>query len=416
MIRLIACLLVYACLFLCSCGKARQDVSGPVLFSESPPLVIRNMIEERQRSYTVPEAQIISAEDRSHLIYYCKNQRPEVLRDAVKSLIGLEGSISVSTELNALIIAEASERIDELRSLLKNLDIARPQLLVEARLVEVNLDKDLEIEMNHLFTDTSSGRKRFVQGTSEIDLDTPGNTPLVDQGMQLNLRPWTSADGLLRLDSFFRALINKGRASILSSPNVVVASGGQTSIITGEEVPIFSSTISSGSVQVSTEFKQIGVKLRVKALQIAGDTAEIEVNPEVSAVTGFSTGPSGSTSPILAVRQMRATVRLKDGEVLSIGGLVRQEDRENIRKTPILGDIPLLGLLFRGRRNSSARTQLLFFLRIHILDSGKSGEARVHIPGRGMETLDADTLTPPVKRKHKDKTATESPGTEGDTE
>ena len=216
------------------------------------------------------------------------------------------------------------------------------------------------------------------------------------------MRPWTSADGLKRLDTFFRALVNKGRANILSSPNVVVAAGGQTSIITGEEVPIFTSTVSGGNIQVSTTFKQVGVKLRVKALQIAGDTAEIEVNPEVSAVTGFSTGPSGSTSPILAVRQMRATLRLKDGEVLSIGGLVRQEERNSQRKTPILGDIPLLGLLFRGSRKSNARTQLLFFLRIHIMDDGKAGEARVHIPGKGMEQLDTEALTPPDMRDPKE--------------
>ena len=349
----------------------------------------------------VPKAKIIDLGERANLVYYCKNQRPEVLRDAIKSFIGLEGTLSVSSELNALIISEMKDRVTELLNLLEDLDLARPQLLVEARLVEVNLDNDLEIEMNHMFTQTGGGSKGAIQTETEIDLATPGNTPLVDQGLQLNLRPWSSEDGLKRLDTFFRALVNKGRANILSSPNVVVAAGSQTSIITGEEVPIFSSTISNGSVQVSTTFKQVGVKLRVKALQIAGDVAEIEVNPEVSAVTGFSTGPNNATSPILAVRQMRATLRLKDGEVLSIGGLVRQEERDSVRKTPILGDIPLLGALFRSSRDTESRTQLLFFLRVHILDEGKAGEARVHIPGRGMEQLGDEHLTPPELRDPK---------------
>ncbi len=389
------------CLAVSACSKPRKQVTGSVLFSETPPLVIRNMINNTGIVHAVPEPRIVNTGDRSHLIYYCKHQRPETLRDAVKSFIGLEGTLSISGELNAVILSEMSGRVSELLELLKELDQSRPQLLVEARLVEVNLDDDLEIELNHLFTQTSGGLRGGVQTGSEIDLDTPGNAPLVDQGSLLNLRPWTSTDGLKRLDTFFRALVNKGQANILSSPNVVVAAGGQTSIITGEEVPIFSSTFSGGNIQVSTTFKQVGVKLRVKALQIAGDTAEIEVNPEVSAVTGFSTGPEGATSPILAVRQMRATLRLKDGEVLSIGGLVREEDRESIRKTPILGDIPLLGALFRSRRETHARTQLLFFLRIHILDDGKSGEARIHIPGRGMEQLDGDLLTPPEMRDPK---------------
>ena len=98
---------------------------------------------------------------------------------------------------------------------------------------------------------------------------------------------------------------------------------------------------------------------------------------------------------------MRATLRLKDGEVLSIGGLVRQEQRDSVRKTPILGDIPLLGALFRSSRDTESRTQLLFFLRIHVLDEGKAGEARVHIPGRGMEQLGEETLTPPDMRDPK---------------
>ena len=359
------------------------------------------MLDGKTMQRSVPEPKIVELGERANLVYYCKNQRPEVLRDAIKSFVGLEGTLSISNELNAVIISELKERVSELLTLLQDLDLARPQLLVEARLVEVNLDNDLEIEMNHMFTQTGGGSKGLVQSTTEIDLSTPGNTPLVDQGLQLELRPWSSEDGLKRLDTFFRALVNKGRANILSSPNVVVAAGSQTSIITGEEVPIFSSTISNGSVQVSTTFKQVGVKLRVKALQIAGDTAEIEVNPEVSAVTGFSTGPNNTTSPILAVRQMRATLRLKDGEVLSIGGLVRQEQRDSVRKTPILGDIPLLGALFRSSRDTESRTQLLFFLRVHVLSEGKAGEARVHIPGRGMEQLGEETLTPPDMRDPK---------------
>lgn len=387
------CIAVLLCVF-SSCTR-KTPVVGSVLFSENPPLVIRNMITGTPIKRVVPEPHNINLGERSHIVYYCKHQRPTILRDAIKTMIGLEGSISISNELNAIILSDLTERANELLKVLQVLDVWRPQLLVEARLVEVNLDSNLEIEMNQMFSQEAGSTKGFVQ-TSEISLGTPGNAPLVDQGLQANIRPWTNSSGLAKLDIFFRGLIENGQAKVLSSPNVVVGSGEQTSIITGEEVPIFSSTFSGGNIQVSTTFKQVGVKLRVKVLQIAGNTVEIEVNPEVSSVIGVSTGPQGSTSPILAVRQMRATLRLNDGEVLSIGGLVREEERENIRKTPILGDIPLLGHLFRSKRKSTARTQLLFFLRVHIMGDGKAGTARIHIPGSSMKDINHELLQAPA--------------------
>jgi general secretion pathway protein D len=162
-------------------------------------------------------------------------------------------------------------------------------------------------------------------------------------------------------------------------------------------VPVQSATVVSGSVSTTTQFKRVGIKLRVVPQQVSGDMALLEINPEVSAVTGFTAaGAGGVSNPIVAIRNVSTTALLRDGEVLTIGGLLRSEDRDIIRKVPLLGDIPGLGVLFQSRRSQSVKTQLIFFLRINILDRGRTHTLRFHKPGAGLGGLDEEVerLTP----------------------
>jgi len=150
-----------------------------------------------------------------------------------------------------------------------------------------------------------------------------------------------------------------------------------------------SATVVSGSVNTTTLFKRVGIKLRVNLQQIAGDAARVEINPEVSSVIGYTEiTKEGITNPIIAIRNVSSTLTLMDGEVLTVGGLLQTEDTQVIRGVPLLSDIPLLGVLFQSRRNQQSKTQLVFFMRAKILPAGQVGEVRVHKPGAGLEQLD----------------------------
>jgi type II secretory pathway component GspD/PulD (secretin) len=264
------------------------------------------------------------------------------------------------------------------------LDRPTPQVLVEARVLEITLSDDFEFGIKHTFTNLA-GESRFLQG-AEIELKAPGPSPTVDQGLSLLLRPL--ATDRERLDVALRMLYKEGRAKILSAPSQIVEVGHEANLITGEEVPIFASTVTGGSTTVSTEFKPVGVKLQVTPLRVSGDTIELEVNPEVSAVTGSSQGPEGSTAPIVASRSTRTTLRLKDAQILSIAGLMRNDVFNDVNKIPVLGDLPIVGPLFRSVRERYTRTQLVFLLRVHILDVGEPWTIRTHAPGEGLEPLD----------------------------
>ncbi len=349
----------------------------------------------------IPEPSIVESGDYATLVYTCKYTRCEIMREAIEGMTSLEGVVQASTMLNAVIVKDQKDRIRSVLALLESLDREVPQVLVEARVVEVSLDSDLEYEIENLF--------KYKNGTFNLEkggvsIDTPGANPTVGQGMVVTMQPWVAAQG--QLDLAIRLLLTRGKAKLLSSPNLLVSLGNEASIITGEEVPVQTATVVSGSVSTTTQFKRVGIKLRVKPLQITGDTAQLEINPEVSAVTGFtSPGPGGVANPIVAIRNVSSILTIKDGEVLTIGGLLRSEERDQNRKVPGLGDVPVLGLAFQGTRLQANRTQLIFFLRVNILDRGQAHGVRIHRPG---SSLDA-TLRGPATLSGPDESKPDTP-------
>lgn len=335
----------------------------------------------------LPPPKIIPDGEKATLIYPCKHAEPETLRAAVEVLLSPEGAIHASPPLNALVITDKAMLVKSLLDVLEELDAPANQLLVEARVVEVSASRDLEYEIKNAYT-AAAGASTFVQD-SAVDLAIPGSSN-PGQGAAVALRVWDQ-DGR-RLDSFVRLLNSRGRARILSSPNLIVAPGQEASIITGQEVPVQSSTIAGGSITNATQFKRVGIKLRVTLLQLTNDTARVEINPEVSNVTGFTAAAPGQpANPIIAIRNVTSTLSLKDGEMLTVGGLLQNEKRRTTRGVPLLEDIPLLGLLFQSRLDSMVRTQLIFFLRIRIISAGEAERIRAHRPGAGLEVLDPVT-------------------------
>ena len=335
----------------------------------------------------LPPPKIIADGEKATLIYPCKHAETETLRAAIEVLLSPEGAVHASPALNALVVSDKSTLIQSLLEVLDELDVPANQLLVEARVVEVSASRDLEYELKHAWT-TPDGRSTFLQ-SSAVDLAVPGAAN-PGQGLGVALR-WWDQDGK-KLDTMIRLLNSRGRARVLSSPNLVVAPGEEASIITGEEVPVQSSTISGGSTTIATQFKRVGIKLRVSLLQLTNDTARLELNPEVSTVTGFTAAAAGQpANPIIAIRNVTSTLTLKDGEMLTVGGLLRNEKRRTTRGIPVLEDVPGVGLLFQSRLDSMVRTQLIFFLRVRIISSGEAEAIRAHRPGAGLEVLDPVT-------------------------
>jgi type II secretory pathway component GspD/PulD (secretin) len=334
------------------------------------------------------------------LIYPTRHVRSEVLSEAIEGLISPEGSIQSSPSLNSIVISDDHANVKSVLKVLRALDQPMAQLLVEARVIEVRVDNDLEYEIRHAL-EMAQDPNGFWRD-SAVDLRTPGAEVVGDQGGSIVIRPWYNNGDFLQ--QAIRVLLKRGKARILSSPNLLVSPGTEASIITGEEVPVLSTQVVAGSLSTNTQFKRVGIKLRVNLLQMTQNAARLEINPEVSTVTRFTQAADQIPSnPIIAIRNVSSTLTMKNGEILTVGGLLTDSDRLSLRGIPLLMDIPGLGLLFQSRRHQVEKTQLIFFLQIHRLNEGNTFTTRVHKPGSSMELIEEKSgiVLPDVpRRKH----------------
>lgn len=318
-------------------------------------------------------------------VYRIKYGNGPALRDVLENMGSPLTKVVHQESLNVLVIEEAKSRIGRLMDLLEQLDIYLPQVLVQAKVVEFTEDSDFEFEWAHTYTNLNTSGKSLLQDTS-IALKTPGSNPSTSEGLLMKLQPFNMEVG--KLDEYLRLMVSQGRARILSAPNIIVERGAEASIITGEELPIQSSQIVGGAISTTTQFKKVGIKLRVTPTHITDQNIRLSINPEVSTVSGYTPGPAGTSTPIVAIRSTSTDLSVKDGEVITIGGLLRSEERRVERKVPFLGDLPLVGLLFTSVRAQSVKTHLMFFLEITVLSEGVPHQPRVFRPDRPAKSVD----------------------------
>ncbi|HPN84927.1 MAG TPA: type II and III secretion system protein, partial [Victivallales bacterium] len=199
-------------------------------------------------------------------------------------------------------------------------------------------------------------------------------------------------------------------ARILSSPNLVVDLGTTASMITGEDVPIIQTQVNGGTVTTSTLFKRIGVKLNVTPLIINKDSVRLKINPEVSSIIRYEPFTQNNltvNNPVVAIRNIDTELFAADKDVVLIGGLYSNEKIRSTRKTPFVSDLPLLGELFTALDESDVKKQLVFFLKINILEADQTfvtydlEEAAGQIKEIGQEIRDSEKLFPDPKKSTK---------------
>jgi len=304
--------------------------------------------------------------ERKVRFHHCVHIRGETMAQALENFMTPAGTVSANEESDLVVISDVEDNLALLLAVADQLDMPVTQVLVEARIVEFSVDSDYQKEINLEFQKLAkvgaipnlpADHMVFVKRLTDAFVD-PGSNPLATRG-SLSYMDWDPSSERL-ITAFVRFLENKGRAKILSSPNLILRRGTEGSIITGEEVPIQTKTITSGGESISTTFKSVGIKLRVIPIMIADGRIRLQINPEVSNVTRSD---KNTGAPIIAVRSANTELEVGDGQLVSIGGLLRSEEVERQRRVPILSSIPVLGHLFRGTTKSSVQTQLVIFLR-----------------------------------------------------
>lgn len=274
---------------------------------------------------------------------------------------------NVDTRLN-LIIAEGSPgAIDQVRELLAEIDRPLDQVMIDLKVVDISDNGSKSLGVTWGGTDTpgqvSIGLNEYAMGET-IGRDAAGN-PIANAGLaQLTNVPiaiGTFARTPLALSASIQFLVTQNEAKILASPRVAALSGVESLIHIGDKYPIVYFDPRAGQFQV--QYVDIGIKLDVKSEVKADGYVVVEVRPEVSTLLELI----NNQYPRTAVRIVETTMRVKDGDTIIIGGLIREEDIQNVSKVPLLGDLPVLGALFRSVIVTKNRNEVVLMMTPSIM-------------------------------------------------
>ena len=329
----------------------------------------------RQVEEEPPYLKIIPAtNDSSILIYRCRYTTAAKMRNSVDAMISDTGYVEYNVEENLLTIRDATENVEAIAKTLPQIDVATPQVLIEAKIVEVLISDDTQRNLSFMFNSPTT--ISMIDGMDQrYDGDTMSyggirTSPQGGNSVDGSTTNWTFAAGHNNFNIALQWLLTALDAKVLSSPVIVVGRNEEAEISNGQDVPIQSQTITNGSISTSTTFKRVGVTLTVEPMMINNDNVTLRVKPEVSNIQSYQTISNGSgfyQVPVISIRSISSFLRLADGQIVIMGGLYTNRNSVQQERIPFLSDIPYLGELFTSKYTNKEILQLLFFLRVRIL-------------------------------------------------
>jgi pilus assembly protein CpaC len=287
----------------------------------------------------------------------------------MNNLVLLTGTVSSPTDLEEAqrlvqaYVGEGTQVVSRLRS-------ATPlQVTLKVRIAEVNRTLLKKIGVNLLASDPTSGFKFGLAQGGGIFLPAPGESS--DQVGQIIRNPMGStlsaAGKLFGLDitSSLDLAQNDGLVTTLAEPTLTALSGETASFLAGGEFPV---PIAQGNSAISIEYKQFGVGLAFTPIVLADGRISMRVRPEVSELSDAgSVKLGGFVVPALTTRRAETTVELGSGQSFMIAGLLQNRNRNNVEKAPFLGDLPILGMLFRSTSYQRDETELVIVVTPYLV-------------------------------------------------
>jgi len=298
----------------------------------------------------------------------------------------LEGGVKVTPDkaTNSLIIVASSNDYESLVGVIKKLDIRRRQVYVEAVIMEITLDKSRDLGAEFRGT-AAAGSGAVISGTnfdfkgnvnqlfSALATGNPlifGGTGLIAGGIfgEVTLPDGTKVPAVTAV---LRAAQTRDNINILSSPHLLTLDNKEAEIVVGENVPFITSqardSTNLANVINTVERKDVGITLRLTPHIHESDFVSLDIFQESSAVKGDSLLNASSVGPTTTKRSAKTSVLVKSGDTVVLGGMMQETFTNTVSQIPLLGDIPLLGNLFRFKSVSRKKTNLLIMLTPHII-------------------------------------------------
>lgn len=318
-------------------------------------------------------------------------------------------AIQAAPELNAIVLRGTKSRVAMIETLVNDLDVRRPQVMIEAAIVEITGDQSEQL-----------GIQLGLGGAADFPVNT-GGTSFSNLGISLRqalgfvgapaaaligegLGASVGSRGDFAI--LVQALGQSTKANLLSTPSVTTLDNRPAEIVVGQNVPFRTGSFVSQGITTTPfttiERADVGITLRVIPRIHEGNTVRLEVNQEVSSLIG---SVAGAADIITNRRSIQTTVLADDGQTIVLGGLISDDQMETRSQVPVLGDIPIIGELFKSRRNSKTRRTLFVFLKPTILrDPSAVADASAEKYGRvraaeGALSIDRSLLLEPLQAR-----------------
>tara|TARA_R110002072_G_scaffold60731_7_gene153767 strand:- start:3693 stop:5723 length:2031 start_codon:yes stop_codon:yes gene_type:complete len=305
--------------------------------------------------------------------------------DGIKAGGGNTSTIEADEGTNALIITADADEMAALEAVIQRLDIRRAQVLVEAIIVEMEVIDGQDLGLQWLFADNSGFygsninaedvRARNIaaavlpeDGSNDINIGTLAGALAGTPGLSLG---WGQVSDGLSMTVILNALKETSNANILSTPSLLTLDNQEAYITVGQNVPFvtgsFTSTANSATNPFQTiERENVGITLTVTPHINEGDAVVLDISQEVSSLSGLSVTNSASDI-ITNERKIETKVLAIDGQIVVLGGLIKDDVQDAQQKVPLLGDIPYLGRLFRSDAEKVTKQNLMIFIRTTII-------------------------------------------------
>ncbi len=336
----------------------------------------------------------------------------------------VKGRIQIDARNNALVITERPSRLEKIKPIIDKLDVATAQVMIESKFIEVTNNDGYDVGMNWASLkafEVKQGATEWETGTmsagptytpakykmepnangvyvysrdenGNVILESPAtSTPATYSSPGVNSSDWknnlqslfnspsliTSTFSMSEFGAVMSLYESNNNVRLVSNPTVVTLNNVESAINIGEEFPIpnYSYNQEQGSFEVSGfTYKPIGINLKVTPQVNNAGFIKMNITPEVSSRSGVVSfgGASGAQIPIIATRKTVTQISLKNGHTLGIGGLIENEKSNGRSKVPVIGEIPVIGSLFKSKSTALKTRNLVIFITAKTLDNGEA--------------------------------------------
>ena len=278
---------------------------------------------------------------------------------------GLTGPVKVVADKgsNSLIILASPQDFSVVKDVISGIDVKRPQVFVEVQIVEMSMDKLLQMGVEWKFL--SRGNYVPFGGSLYGNLPLQPGYPSASPGLLLGIAKWRN--GTPDIGLLLNAYAKEGGVNVIATPQILTLDNEEAEINISKVIP-YSTGLkydANNNPVISYDYKDVGIVLKITPHITSSGEVRLKVYEKVEDVVGYAN--ADQTAPITSKREAKTTVDVQDGQTLVIGGLIKSKKLTTIEKVPILGNIPIVGNLFKKTGHQIEKTNLLVFITPHVV-------------------------------------------------